>query len=112
MGDVGIALGLQESSLDTMQAEISFTGLTAIIFPWKLVVDPSFDVISEFPVNSGSTFVITEDCDPVFGELCKQRWDVFMTVNKVCDVVSSYDIVLTGEHIGNGLRSQLLYTIS
>jgi len=99
-----LKIGIQENNLNTLQADISLTGYSVINWPYGLI-NPigRFFIISaflDFPVVHGSATFDTESVCTSSGSdfienedgMCHQTWDLFFTVDKVCEVDSIYTV--------------------
>jgi len=114
-----IGVGLQENDLDNLKANVVLEGISAINWPWAFVESDKFIVVSgaDFPVDPDSCkFEIIEDCDfdpDDEDELCVQDWRTSFTVDKVCDVVSTYEAKMVAESgIAEGMFGFLWYEVA
>merc|ERR1712037_270877 len=119
MGDsVTVEIGIQESDLDEMKADIEFTAITAVVKPYRFAWHPQFQVRGSelFPVIEDSwQFTVLSECETQqHPTLCIQRWEVRMTVDKICDVVSSYDLDLyvKDDLADDYIDTPVLYTVN
>jgi len=109
-----VNFGLQESDLSTRQAVITINGITNVRWPWKLIDHENFTVLStpEFPVSSNSPLAISKDCNKVNNQGCTQEWSVTFTVNKICDTVSKYDLLLWADNWDSDTIGSAIWSVS
>eukprot|EP00493_Phyllostaurus_siculus_P027075 UN27421 len=95
-----------------MEAVISISMLTAVPYPWQLIVHDDMEIVSPypllFPVVSYTDIEFEVNCVPTPDELCVQEWKVGFVVDKICDVESVYDIKL---HAENSLTAEVAFVI-
>jgi len=97
LDQIVVNFGLQQSDPAENKADVTLGGIVRVRSPWFLVDNPTMSVISEWPVAGDGTFVITEDCEPG-GHYCVQKWEVKFTVEKICDVATTYALQFLGKN--------------
>lgn len=104
LDQIVVNFGLQESDANSGHAKVTLGGLVRVRLPWEFVDNPGevpakqntgegMGVVSNWPVaEEPGAWVDFDGCAEDSGLYCTQSWTAEFTVEKVCDIATTYGL--------------------